>query len=106
MTLIDEVKTILRVKTADHDAYLGVMVPALEDYVKDECNNRFIQITPTETVYPGAVKIFIAKACEYNMNKAGLDSRKMGTVSYSYNLEFPKSITNLLKPYRRLKFHG
>lgn len=97
MNLIDDVKTILRVE--GHDEYLFVMVPALEEYVKEYCNNPFREI-------PGPVKIFIAKACEYNLNNSGLESRKMGTVSYSYNMDFPKHLKDLLRPYRRMKFHG
>lgn len=104
--LIQEVKKILRIEGAEHDDYLSVMVPSLEEWVRDYCNNQFIQLEPGVYTYPGPVKIFIAKACEQNMQVTGLKSRTMDTVSYTYELDFPETLKKLLRPYRRLRFHA
>lgn len=102
MTLIEEIKAIMQRSASDE--YLNVMVPLLEDYVKAECNNTFRK--NGKTVYPGGVKIFIAKACEHNLTVSGVSSKRLGTVSYSYDLDFPESLRRLLNPYRRVRFHA
>ena len=106
MNLIDEVKAIARIQGEDHDMFLSVMVPILEQHVIDHCNNRFTKDSYGDNVLPGPVKLFIAKAAEFNMQKAGLKGRSMGTVSYSYDLEFPGTLYQYLRPYRRMKFHA
>lgn len=107
MDLTEEVKAISpSLSSESHDMYLSIMVPALKEYVMDLCNNQFTKDSNGDTVFPGPVKIFIAKACEYNTQKSGLKERSMGSVSYSYDLEFPNSLHQYLRPYRRLKFHA
>lgn len=101
---IDEVKQILG--WSDKDEYLATMIPLLVDHVIEYCNNPLGQNQTPPTKLPGAVRLFIAKACEHNTLKAGLKSRTMGSVSYSYDLEFPESLNKYLRPYRRLKFHA
>jgi hypothetical protein len=105
MNLIDEVKTILRIQDGGHDMYFSVMVPILEEYVVGHCNNRFTADEHGEIVFPGPVKLFIAKAAEYNMQKSGLKGRTMGTVSYTYDLDFPPTLHQYLRPYKRMKFY-
>jgi hypothetical protein len=104
MVSLDTVKKILQITTTKHDDYLNTMILLLEEYAKDKTNNDFLDENGNEVI-PGAVTIFVAKACEYNMNKAGVTSRSMGEVSYSYDLDFPRSITKLLDPYRKVKFN-
>ncbi|MFL0365376.1 phage head-tail connector protein [Pseudobacillus sp. 179-B 2D1 NHS] len=81
------------------------MIPLLIEWLKVYCNNPFTNPSGKE-ILPGGVRIFIAKACEYNMNKAGITSRSMGSVSYSYNLDFPESMIRYIRPYKRVKFHA
>lgn len=106
MNLIDEVKGILRIQGEDHDMFFSIMVPILEEHVIEHCNNRFTKDSYGETVLPGPVKLFIAKAAEYNMQKTGLKERSMGSVSYSYDLQFPDSLYKYLRPYKRIKFYA
>ena len=106
MDLIEEVKAMSPKLSEGHDVFLSVMVPALNDYVIDYCNNQFTKNSYGEVVFPGPVKIFIAKACEFNIQKTGLKGRSMGTVSYTYDLEFPSSLEKFLRPYRRMRFHA
>jgi hypothetical protein len=83
--------------TTKHDDYLTEMLPIMIDYTKTECNNTF------SDELPGGVKLFIAKAIEFNMNPSSLKGRTMGEVSYSYNTEFPRSITRYIAPYRKAR---
>lgn len=106
MNLIDEVKAIMKIQGEDHDMFLSVMVPILEEYVMEHCNNQFTKDSYGDTVLPGPAKLFIAKAAEYNMNKTGLKERSMGSVSYSYDLEFPGTLYKYLRPYKRMKFYA
>jgi hypothetical protein len=106
MNLTDEVKTILRIQDEGHDMYLSVMVPILEQHVIDHCNNQFTKDSHGEVVYPGPVKLFIAKACEFNMGATGLKGRSMGSVSYTYDLEFPGTLYQYLRPYKKVKFRA
>lgn len=98
---IEEIKLINGEQGTVKDKYYGAMLPLLLDHVQEWCNNTF---TPPNI--PGGVKLFLAKAIQFNQNKAGLKGRTMGTVSYSYDLEFPASLYTYLRPYRRLKFHA
>lgn len=97
---IEEIKTIIEIKDSKHDVYLATMIPLVLEHVTDFCNNSF------PDGIPGGVRIFIAKVCEHNIQNAGLKSRTMGSVSYSYELEFPSSLMRFIRPYRRLKFHA
>lgn len=97
-----EIKELLGLNTNKHDVYIEAMVPILAEYAKDYCNNSFF--IGNEEVIPGPVKLFVAKAIEYNMNPAGVSGRSMGGASYSYETDFPPSITRLLKPYRKVRF--
>lgn len=103
---IEEIKTILGIQGTKDDSYLEVMVPILYEHASAFCNNLFIDDVTGLVSIPGGVRLFAAKACEHNMNQAGLKSRSMGSVSYSYDLEFPESINRFLRPYKRLRFHA
>lgn len=95
---ITEVKGILSISTNKHDMYFATSIPLFMEYAGEYCNQTFAE------PLPGGVKIFIAKACEYNMQQSGLSSRSMGSVSYSYETDFPPSLLKLLKPYRKVGF--
>ena len=99
---IDQVKKLLGIRNEKHDDYIEVMIPILMEYARGYCNTSFF--IAGEEVIPGPVKLFVAKAIEYNMNPAGVSGRSMGGASYSYETDFPPSITRLLKPYRKVRF--
>lgn len=100
----EDVKKLLQIKTTKHDEFLDTIIPLIIEDTKIKCNNLFLDPVTGEENLPGGVKIYIAKACQYNMQPSNLKSRTMGNVSYSFDLEFPSSITKLLAPYKRLKF--
>lgn len=103
---IEEVKSILGYKNNKHDEYLGIMFPILLEHATAYCNNNFVSNQTGNVEVPGGVRLWIAKACEHNMQQTGLKSRSMGSVSYSYELEFPSSLMSYLRPYKRLRFHA
>lgn len=97
---IAEYKALNQDKSND-DAYYKVMLPILLESVNEEYNQSF---KPDNL--PGAVKLFLAKATQFYANNTGLKSRKMGTVSYSYDFSnLPSSISGLLDRYRKAKYH-
>ena len=99
---IDQVKKLLGIRNEKHDDYIEAMIPILMEYARGYCNATFF--IGNEEVIPGPVKLFVAKAIEFNMNPAGVSGRSMGGASYSYETDFPPSITRLLKPYRKVRF--
>lgn len=96
---VTEVKNILNNQNIDED-YLSTAIPLFIDYANNYCNQSY-----ASNELPGGVKVFVAKACEYNMQKVGLKSFRMGEVSYSYETDFPKTLKDYLKPYRRVGFN-
>lgn len=98
---IDLLKQMNEVTGAKHDAFYLAMAPILFDVAKDHCNGKW---EPLEM--PQGVRLFIAKAIQFNVQKTGLTSRRMGSVSYSYDTEFPKAIWTYLRPYKKVKFHA
>lgn len=82
---------------------MGVTEEELLEWVKDYCNNQFLNSDGVEVI-PSGVKMFIPKAYEYLQNKAGVASRSMGSVSYSYEMDFPPGLLRLIRPYRKVKF--
>lgn len=101
--LVQKVKIRLNITDSKYDAFLSEVAPDHLDYAKVYTNNTFTDKEGTEVI-PGPVLLFVAKACEYNMGQAGLVSRKMGEVSYTYSTDLPKNIMKLLIPYKRVKF--
>lgn len=98
---VQTLKTMLGITTDRHDAYLKEVIPLFIDFAKDYCNNRFL-VDGAEKL-PAGVKLFVAKAIEFNMAPSNLSARSMGDVSYSYETELPESVLRHLKPYRRLR---
>lgn len=103
---VNEVKALLMMDPADtsKDAYFEAVIPALEDYVKAECNHDFTDEETGEVKYPGGVRLAIAKMAEYNSRQAGIQSRRLARRAETYTAEYPRSITKLLDPYRRVYF--
>lgn len=99
---ITAVKNLIGLNTEKHDGYLTEITPILVDFAKEHCNNPFEK--DGEESLPGPVRLFVAKAAQYNMNPAGVTGRSMGGASYSYELDFPESIMKLLRPYKRVRF--
>lgn len=102
----DELKTLLNRSESDttNDAYYTAQIPVLLEYANQYCKQEF----DDEDVYddlPGGVKLFIAKAAEWNLNKAGIQAKSAGDLSVAYAVtDMPSAILAYLKPYRRVGF--
>lgn len=103
-TLTDEEVAYYKSLNQDQKAngeYYKTMLPILLELVNHECDQNF-----KPDALPGNVKLFLAKAALFYSMGTGVKSRKMGSVSYSYELsELPVSITTLLNRYRKAKYH-
>lgn len=98
---VQTIKTMLGITTDRHDAYLKEVIPLFIEFAKDYCNNQFL-VNGAEKL-PAGVKLFVAKAIEFNMSPSNLSGRSMGDVSYSYVTELPETVIRHLKPYRILR---
>jgi hypothetical protein len=99
-----DIKEILGISpnNFEHDDYIETCIPLFTEFIQDICNNNFLNNEGNVQLRGGA-KIALAKMIEFNMQKSGVASRSFGEVSYSYSLDFPKSIISLLSPYNRIK---
>lgn len=94
------VKNILGITTTNYDSYLAEVTPHFVEFAKMYCNQTFLDANGNESL-PGPVKIFVAKACEYNLNEAGVTMKQQG-VTYQYTTDLPQSIMRYLQAFRRL----
>jgi hypothetical protein len=95
---LTEVKNLTTL-TDKHDNYITSAIPLYLELAEAKTNNTF-----TQGSEPAGVKLFIAQAIEFNVKKIGLKSFTMGEVSYTYETELPKTVTDNLKPYKRVSF--
>ncbi|MCP3741459.1 phage head-tail connector protein [Rossellomorea sp. BNER] len=98
---LQNVKNMLGIKTTKYDDYINEVLPLFIEKAKEECSNSF-QGSGKEKL-PAGVKLYVAKAIEFNMGQANLKGRSADTVSYSYETNLPRSITDNLAPYKKLR---
>ena len=84
-------------KTNKHDDYLNEVLPLFEEIARTECR------LSKDAELPASVKLYIAKAIEYNMKPSNLKNRSMGSVIYGFETNLPRSITRYLAPHRKLR---
>jgi hypothetical protein len=94
---------------ADIKTYLTEWV---YDYCKNDFNpdadNLFYPYphpyirTGTKYPLPLGVQIFIDQAAQFLISQSGKTSESLGDYSVSFGIEFPKSLLDLLKPYKKI----
>ncbi len=99
-------KALAQIKGDKSDEYIKMMLPLLAEHVAEYVYDAIGE----EVVAPisgmkANYKVFIAKALQHNMTNAGVKGRSMGTVSYTYNIDFPKALYGQYLPRKRAKFH-
>lgn len=97
-----EVKALLP-GAVPSDTFLDAIIPLIIEWVQDYCNQTF-EDADEFLQLPGGVKIFIARACQFNAAQAGVKSESLGDYSVSYSTEYPESLTKLLRPYRKVSW--
>jgi len=75
----------------------------LTEWVKDYCNNKFLNEDEEEEL-PGGVEVFLDRAVEYFKSQSGINSESLGDYSVSFDTDIPESLLKLLRPYRKVKF--
>ncbi|KIL46161.1 phage head-tail connector protein [Jeotgalibacillus campisalis] len=101
---VEKVKSMIGFSnTTKHDAYLTEMIPLIVERAKEYCHNDFKDHNGEEAL-PAGIKIFVAKGCQFNLNKAGLKSQSMGSVSYTFDTNFPASYYKEIQTYRKVRF--
>jgi len=104
MALKDEIAMIGEIDLTKHGTYLDAMIPVLIEFVEDYCNITIEKDSEGNYLLPAGVKIFISESIKHKLSSKGLNSRTMGTVSYSYDTNVPEKIKKFLRPYRKVRF--
>lgn len=99
-------KALAQIKGDKSGEYIKMMLPLLAEHVAEYVYDAIGEevVTPISDMKAN-YKVFIAKALQHNMTNAGVKGRSMGTVSYTYNIDFPKALYGQYLPRKRAKFH-
>lgn len=108
---IQPFKRINQIKSDTYDEYYTAMLPLMvehvEEYIIEQCNGKAFERDETgKPILTSSIVLFIAKAIQHSMVNVGISSRSMGSVSYSYSLDFPKGLYTQYLPKRMVKFHA
>lgn len=110
MSLYEEIELLLNKNgieiNPDEREVFEMEVDGILEDVRDITNNDFFK--DGQVVYPFKIKKYVADVLEYQQRpevRRNIKSRSMGTVSYTYNDGIPEYITDVLKRYKRAKFH-
>ena len=101
-TLVEKVNARLGYTDANKIARLHEIAPDHLEYAISYCNNTFTDADGIENI-PGPVISFVADACEFDLNPVGLESRRMGEVTFNYETDYPKSMLRKIRQYRKLR---
>lgn len=94
-----EVKQLNRTPVDDesNDEVLQSLILFYKGIAEEYCNKVFVE------PYPFGVRKFIAESIKYG-SSGNISSRSMGTVSYSFVTDLPKSTYRHLRPLRQLRW--
>ncbi|WP_353422494.1 phage head-tail connector protein [Staphylococcus delphini] len=94
-----EVKQLNRTPIDDdsNDEVLQSLILFYKGIAEEYCNKVFVE------PYPFGVRKFIAESIKYGTS-GNISSRSMGTVSYSFVTNLPKSTYRHLRPLRKLRW--
>lgn len=73
------------------------IIEYLTQWVKDYCHNDF------EGGLPGGVLLFLQQALAFQKNATDVEREQLGDYVIKFREDYPKSVTNLLKPYKRAR---
>lgn len=98
---LEETKLLLQITSDTYDDLIeNILIPTIEDYITTYCNDDFLD------GFPDALKLPAAKMIKIELSKLtpGVTSETIGRYSASYTDGYPKSVTDLLNPYRKVYF--
>lgn len=83
------------------DESIDALIDHYQKIAEEYCHRGF-----TEPL-PGKVEQFIAKSIARDFTQqSGLDSRSMGSVSYSYESDTDEKLNAIIRPLRRINWGG
>ena len=104
----DNCKLLLLITDNSSDDLIDLLIPMVEDEIKEECNFQFLDVDGNEN-WPAGVTLIASKMIGYRLNDSqtiGMKSESQG--GYSYTKEemgrggYPDSIIAGLAKYRRV----
>lgn len=98
---LDEVKSILQISNTNYDDLIEeTLIPSVQDYVQNYCNDDFLD------GFPSGLKLAVAKLIQYQLSNVSpnISSETIGKYSVSYVVGYPKEITDMLNNYRKVFF--
>lgn len=87
----------LPLDNTDNDETINKLIEMYKGIADDYCNRTFVEPLPT------GVQKFIAESIKFSAT-SNVQSRTMGTVSYTFVTDLPDTAYNYLKPYRKLSW--
>lgn len=96
-----EVKALLRIYGTDEDAYIKAVLPLVLEAVRDYTGETFLDADGKD-LFPGTVKMAVAKWVQAYTNPAAVTSQGMGSVSQSFDGGgIPAEVKALLDAYNK-----
>lgn len=95
---LSEAKTLLQIKTDQHDEFLTTAIPLVEEHVKTFCRKEFAD------GFPGGVKLAATEFLKYALQNRGVQSESIGDYSVTFLADIPESVKKILRPYKVIKF--
>ncbi|UXV54397.1 phage head-tail connector protein (plasmid) [Staphylococcus aureus] len=94
---LKQIKLINQINTDEHDDDLLQLIDLYKEVAEEYCNNDFTVDMPSSVVK------FIAECIKLGAS-SNIASRSMGSVSYTYVTELPKSTYKHILPFRKLRW--
>jgi len=99
-----ECKAFLNITDTTYDDWIDVLIPSIESYIKEYCNNDFLD-DDDEEVWSEAIKMTAAQMIQFQMNTLhGVSAHSLEGVSTQFLADYPDFIFKLLKRYKKVKF--
>jgi len=107
----DEVKTLLGITGTDKDAKIDLLIPMVEDDIKQITNNPFTDESGNES-FPESLKLIAANMISYNLNitRSNIQSETISRYSVTYKSGegtmggYPLSVVGGLRKWYRVVF--
>lgn len=99
ITTIDNIKAVLQIEDTSKDLTISAMIPMIEEFVKDYCNNDFID------GFPKGLELSAIRMIAFNLFvKPGITKQAIGDVEVDYEPTYPADILSNLNKYRKMRF--
>jgi len=98
----DQVQAILGWADGTSEAYLTAAIPLYTEFAEAYCNADFAETSVNPL--PGGVQLFVAHACAFGLQSAGVESERLGDFAVTYSTSLPAAVLAYLKPHRVVSF--